>query len=119
MAEILERRYGLFSTFSVLRGADIVSCVESALEDRLENLALGHAPTQFNLTDAELAPIEEAFRESIDRREYDGRVPGVPTGAARRGVNHRLKRPYARGNPPRPSFLDTGLLQANFKAWVK
>jgi hypothetical protein len=118
VAEILEKRYSLFSMFSVLRGADIVSCVEHAIEDKLEVLLLGGPSSGPAITDADLGPIEEAFRESIDRQEYDSRISGVPTAAAEAGVNHRLKHPYAKGNPPRPSFLDTGALQANFKAWV-
>jgi len=44
--------------------------------------------------------------------------PGIPTGAAEAGVNHRLLHPYAKDNPERPSFIDTGQYQADFKSWV-
>ena len=40
---------------------------------------------------------------------------GVPTGAAKKGVNHRLK---IRRGKRRPSFIDTGILRTNFVSWV-
>jgi len=119
VAEILEKRYGLFSQFSVLHGADIVAAVENAMSGKLENLLLGHGSLDAAIfADGDLSDVEATFRRSIDDRDYDSRLPGVPTRAAQRGVNHRLARPYAKGNPPRPSFLDTGAVQANFRAWV-
>jgi len=44
-------------------------------------------------------------------------IPGVPTKAALRGVNHRLKHPYRRRGA-RPSFVDTSLYMSSFKAWA-
>ena len=61
--------------------------------------------------------IEEMFRDAIDRRAYDGRIPGVPTQAALMGVRHSRKQPYKRGSS-RASFFDTGLLSSSFRAWV-
>ena len=118
VAEILEKRYGLFSMFATFHGADIVAAVESAMEGKLENLLLGKPIDGSLFSDNDLSDIEQAFRKSIDEQEYDSRVPGVPTAAAQRGVNHRLMHPYRRGNPSRPSFLDTGLMQGSFRAWV-
>jgi hypothetical protein len=37
--------------------------------------------------------------------------------AALHGVSHRFKHPYAR-RARRPSFIDTGLYQNSFAAWV-
>jgi hypothetical protein len=45
-------------------------------------------------------------------------IPGVPTQAAKDGVNHRLKHPYAKSNPRRESFIDTGAYSAHFIAWI-
>jgi hypothetical protein len=41
------------------------------------------------------------------------------SGAATAGVNHRKKKPYAKANPARPAFVDTGLYQSAFRAWVE
>jgi hypothetical protein len=118
VAEILERRYGLFSMFSVFRGADIVKALEDHMQDRLDNLMLGQLGNKFGTEVVMLPDVDTAFQEFLDRRELDGRAPGVPTAAAERGVNHRLKHPYAKSNPPRPSFVDTGILQNSFRAWI-
>jgi len=119
VAEILEHKYGLFSMFTVLHGQTIADALEEAMAGKLETLMMG-GPTSGDtlLTDADLGEIEQAFKKSIDDREYDSRLPGVPTRAALNGVDHRLKHPYSKGNPSRPSFRDTGLMQTSFKAWV-
>jgi hypothetical protein len=44
---------------------------------------------------------------------------GVPTKAALKGINHRLRHPYRKSNPRRPSFVDTGLYVASFRAWME
>lgn len=119
VADALERRYGLFSMFTVLEGKTITDTVEAAALGQLENLLAGGPRRNRFLEDVDLQPIEAAFRKGIDDRIFDGRMPGTPTRAALRGVDHRLSRPYARGNPPRPSFRDTGTLQASFRAFVK
>lgn len=118
VADILEKKYSLFSMFTVLEGKVIEDTVEQAALGALENLLAGGPRRERFLEDADMSPIEEAFKKAIDQRAFDGRLPGVPTRAAMLGVNHRLAHPYARGNPERPSFLDTGLLQTHLKAWI-
>lgn len=118
VAKILEHKYGLFSMFTLLHGATISDALEEAMQGRLETLLMGGPISSKLLEDSDLGEIEQAFKKSIDDREYDARLPGVPTRAALNGVDHRLKHPYAKGNPDRPSFRDTGLMQTSFKAWV-
>ena len=63
--------------------------------------------------------VEEMFKDFISSGEAERvGVAGAPTAAALRGVNHRLLHPYAKANPRRVSFRDTGLFQSSFKAWV-
>ena len=62
--------------------------------------------------------IENMFKKAISGKEFDSLIPGVPTEAAKRGVNHRLAHPYAKRGP-RPSFLDTSLYSSSFKSWVE
>ena len=62
--------------------------------------------------------IQARFKTYLESEEIAGTAtPGVPTLAARHGVNHRLKHPY-RKRAARPSFVDTGLYQSSFKAWI-
>ncbi len=79
----------------------------------------GRLTTELSLSFAATEELGDAFRIFIDQKELDGVIPGVPTQAALRGVNHRLMRPYAKSNPVRPSFKDTGLYEASFRAWVE
>lgn len=127
VAQILEARYGIMGMFYLLRGDDIQHAIEELFKDRLEALQLGQPPGQFP---AHLDDVEQSFRNFLDTRQMDGRAPGVPTQASLNGVNHRLKHPYRRyiyrrgrrtnrRAPSRPSFIDTGLYQASFRAWIE
>lgn len=119
VAEFLEARYGVLEKFVDLHGQEIADALAEAMQDRLEAVLMG-GPAQAGgplLPEGTLSDIEQRFRKMLDDRELDGRVTGVPTGAASRGVSHRLLHPYARRGP-RPSFIDTGLYQSSFRAWV-
>lgn len=118
VAEILEAEYGIMEFFWNRYGPKIIESFEEDMERQLEAQAVG-LPSPDNIFGRALQTAESLFRDMIDRRELDGAVSGVATGAARKGVNHRLSHPYAKGNPERPSFKDTGLYQASFRAWVE
>jgi hypothetical protein len=113
VAEILEARYGIMETFFNAHSRDIVQAMEGSLSGTLENLLLG-APTAGASFGAATAEIEREFRQFLSNREMDG-MPGIPTQAAMMGVNRRLK---VRRGAMRPSFVDTGLYQQSFTAWV-
>jgi len=121
VAEILENRYHVMEVFAEETGLDLIAkSVERAIDNSIRDLFSGspvHGTGASPAADA-FAEIEEAFRIFIDQKEMDGLQPGVPTAAALAGVNHRLLHPYAKGNPPRPSFRDTGAYQASMKAWA-
>jgi hypothetical protein len=139
VAAILEEKYRLFEVFANEVG-DVERAIEHSVEGSIETLLSGAPPSTDPFAEA-TGEIEDAFRIAIDQRIYDGLIPNVPTQAALKGVNHRLKDPYSKGssnqgkqnfnrywknrllsmgyNPERPSFKDTGLLQASFKAWVE
>lgn len=117
VAEILEARYGVMAAFYELHGQDIADEVTEVMKGKLESLMMGSPPPNRLFEEGDLSGVEEMFRSMLDRQELDGRLPGVPTGASLRGVNHRMMNPYARRGA-RPSFIDTGLYQASFRAWV-
>lgn len=118
VAEFLEARYGVMRAFYDIHEEEILAELFEALQDRMESVAMGAPLTGELLPDGALSGVEQMFREMLDRRELDGRIPGVPTAAALAGVDHRLKHPYARSNPARPSFIDTGHYQAFMRAWL-
>lgn len=118
VAEIIEAKYGLMEAFYENKEEAIVGFLEDGIAGALESLLSG-APTSLDPFGEGTAKIEEAFKDALSSREVEGwGIAGVATEAARKGVSHRLKHPYAKENPRRPSFIDTGLMQASFKAWV-
>ena len=118
VAEILEARYGIMQFFFDEHNADVVAALDDVMRDRLDNLLMGAPVPDTLFQEGDLSEVEDAFRRFLDAKEMDGRVPGVPTQAALRGVSHRFSKPYAK-RPERPSFIDTGQYQANFVARVE
>jgi len=115
VAEILEAKYGVMATFFDAHKTDIARSLEDKMSGELENLLMGKRPNS-NALAAIGGDIQKMFADFLDMREIESMgVAGVPTQAALMGVNHRLK--SGRGSP-RPSFIDTGLYQASFRAWV-
>lgn len=118
VAQWLEDRYHVMETFYELHQQEIADEFATSMADSLVDLLAG-APPSSNIFAGIESELDTRFKQFISAQEMDGLgVPGVPTQAAKRGVNHRLKHPYAKGNPERPSFRDTGLYQASFKSWV-
>lgn len=117
VAEILEGKYGVMASFVDLHGEDIVSALENSMEGQLEGLLMG-GPLSANVFAGAESVIENEFRQFLDREEMAqvagiaGHAESVPTQAALKGVNHRLKR---KRGARRPSFIDTGQYQASFK----
>lgn len=115
IAEILEAKYGIFQTFVEIHGDDVAKALEDSVAGALESVLMG-APPRNDLHGAGTSKIETMFKDFLSKQEMDGRgVAGVPTQAALKGVNHRLKR---KRGAPRPSFIDTGLYQSSMRAWV-
>lgn len=118
VAEILEARYHVMETFYDLNEVPILAMIDNSIQGALQNLYAG-GPGTLSPTAQGESDIETRFKQFLSNREMDGTAtPGVPTKAALRGVSHRFNHPYAKRGS-RPSFIDTGLLQANFKAWVE
>jgi len=112
----LEARYHVMEIFYELHAEDVFApAIANSLNGALESILMG-APITIDAYGAAAAVIEERFRQFIDQKEMDALgYPGVPTAASIRGVRRRFKR---RLDPGRPSFQDTGLYEASFKAWV-
>ena len=115
VAEILEAKYHPMEIFSEIHGDDIADAVANGMAGEIENLIIG-APASPNPFQGGETVIDEMFKDFLANKEMDGLgYPGVPTMAAIKGINHRMK---GKRTPGRPSFIDTGLYQASFKSWV-
>lgn len=115
----IEEKYGLMENFAEAQGPAFAQAFASALSGELENMMTGGQPSSNPFKEAE-SEIETMFKTFLSEGEAEHLgIEGVPTQAAIDGVNHRLAHPYAKGNPRRPSFIDTGLLQSSFKAWIE
>lgn len=118
VAEILEAQYSVMEYFFTVHETQIMEALEDGMGLTMEALSLGHPVPEDPFAEA-MGKIEQMFREYLDRSEVLGLLGSGPgTAAGRAGVNHRLKHPYAKGNPSRPPFINTGLFQSSFKAWV-
>jgi hypothetical protein len=116
VAEILEAKYELMGTFYRVHQDVVMGAVARSMEGALESLMMGRRVDTWG---SATQVIQSEFRRFISSREAEKvGIPGTPTKAALRGVNHRLKHPYAKRNARRPSFRDTGLYMASFRAWV-
>jgi hypothetical protein len=137
VAEILESNYSVMAIFRDTHMKLLMKTVEDALDRSFHETSRTRkvAPV---ITDIMLGPIESSFRDFITSREIEFYVGG-PTEAASSGVSHRFKdadnravsvkkivsgtattymRVAKRKRDPRPSFVDTGLYVASFRAWL-
>ena len=116
VAEILETKYGVMQFFWDRHQAEVVSELRNSIEGALETLIMGGPSLRGSPAAAGGSEVEVMFQRFLDAKEMDGQVTGVPTAASLAGVNHRFKR--RKQGSPRPSFVDTGLYQSNFRCWV-
>lgn len=115
VAEILENKYHIMEVFFEEHKEGIAQDLEVSLAGALENLLMG-APARVAPFGQASAKIENRFKKFLSEKELDRLgIPGVPTKASLMGTSSRFK---GKKGTPRPSFIDTGLYENSFKAWV-
>jgi hypothetical protein len=122
VAEILEDKYGVMEVFSELHHEEIENALVDSVSDAIENIMNGAYESNNIYGDAEGA-IEKIFKLTyLDNEEMAGLIDGVPTQASldRRSLRFKDKISKNKKKLPtkRPSFIETGLYQSSFKAWV-
>lgn len=130
VAEYLENDYHIMRTFLEIYEDQIGDFLADAMIGEVESIAQGKPPISFGSIDVTTqlgnrdisgasvnGKIEEAFRDFLDNREWK-QTSGQQIDAASQGVNHRKKKPYSSKSPARAEFVDTGLYQASFRAWL-
>lgn len=125
VADWIEEDYHLMEHFYEDNKDKIADELTKSLDGAMEAVLTG-APVIQDPYGAATSELEDLFKKTLMMSGFDGRIPGVPTVASGRvpsvrkgGVNHRLARPYAKSNPARPSFIDTGTFESSFKMWVE
>jgi hypothetical protein len=114
VAEILEGKYHLFTAFYAAHEGDIHNAMLNSLEGAMEGLFMG-APIGDPLAGA-AQDITDKFKSFLANAEIESmNIDGVPTKAALEGKSLRFKR---KKGARRPSFIDTGTLEASLIAWV-
>ena len=118
VAGFLENRYHIMELFWETHHQEITDLLTESVAGHLENLLAGAPMLVENPFMGGSEGIENLFRKFLSDREVENLgIPGVPTKAALEGVSARFKSGY---NPKgrRPSFIDTGLYEAAFRAWA-
>jgi len=122
VAEILERRYAPMGIFYEAHQQDIADKIGGALEKALRTALMGGPSDLGKVLENSTSEVDEMFKDFLSSREFEyqsrlkGFTFGVPTKAAMKGVNRRLK--IKRG-ARRPSLIDTGQYQASFHSWLE
>ncbi|VWD20778.1 hypothetical protein [Burkholderia contaminans] len=116
VATFIEDEYHVMRVFLEMYEEEIGELLANEIAGEIESIAQGKPVGRLAL-DVSTGKIGELFRDFLDAREWKQASAQAVT-AADEGVNHRKKRPYAAENPARAEFIDTGLYQASFRAWV-
>lgn len=116
VATFIEDEYHVMRVFLEMYEEQIGELLANDIAGEIESLAQGKPVGRLSV-DVSMGKIGELFRDFLDAREWKQTSAQV-VAAADEGVSHRKKRPYAAENPARPEFVDTGLYQASFRAWV-
>ncbi len=129
VAKILEARFAVMGTFYEVKSDKIADMMAEAISDQIADIITGARPNRDPLYGATQG-IEKAFRQFLDDEEMAHIVAGLSaseadalgaagqfTGAASRGRNSRKK--TVESGVARAAFVDTGLYQQSFRAWVE
>lgn len=117
VAEILEAKYGLFSAFYAVHQQDVADAMANGMAGMLEKI-MGGGPAPDDPFKAGMDDVETLFKTFLFTGEAERvGIPGTPTKASLKRKSSRFK---TGRNPAayRPSFIDTGLMEASFKSWV-
>lgn len=117
VAKILEDRYHVMETFYESRRQQVGEWLADSVAGAIDALVRGrNVPPTF---DAE-QKIEASFRAYLAANEWSGIVPITQQiTAAQMGMSKRFKAGHSKGHKERPAFIDTGLYQASFRAWIE
>jgi hypothetical protein len=108
VAHGIEKKYGLMGKFVEMHPQLVGDAVAELLVQKLEGK---------NINDKSVKKIATAFKDDLQLKQFDGKIKGVATKAARMGRKWRKNSPDRGTN--RPSFIDTGTYKAAMDAVIE
>lgn len=108
VAHGIEEKYGLMNKFVDMNQRLVGDAVAEMMVRKLEGE---------NINDVPIRKISSAFKDALQLKRFDGKIPGVATKAANIGWRWRKNSPN-RGFK-RPSFIDTGTYKAAMDSVIK
>lgn len=129
VANWLEEKYGIIAQLVAQKETEIRDHLESNLQKSLEEMLAGLPVRDPFGTGTSLIARDMRNWLSLQEVEKVG-IPGVPTRAALMGVSSRSKsglkgvsmKQFEKGvrrGKRRPSFIDTGLMERNYRCWTE
>ncbi|WP_232355973.1 hypothetical protein [Burkholderia vietnamiensis] len=116
VATFIEDEYHVMRVFLEMYEEEIGELLANDIAGEIESLAQGKPVGRLSV-DVSTGKIGELFRDFLDAREWK-QASAQTVAAADEGVSHRKKQEYAPENSARPEFIDTGLYQSSFIAWM-
>lgn len=129
VAEILEAKYGILKEFFVAHQSDIQLLIERCYLKAFEEMAAG-LPSRDPFGSA-MQEIQQMMDDWLSKQEVEKvGIKGVPTKAALLGKNSNFASGFnqvsmkkfkkgVRVGKRRPSFVNSGLMRASYRAWVE
>ena len=114
VAEFLEADYHVMRVFFETNQERIGEWLAQSMSSEIENLAMGKPPGQLSVNTEK---INERFRDFLAQREWKD-VSMQMIAAAEAGDTRRKQSVSKKGRQARAEFIDTGLYQQSFRAWV-
>ncbi len=114
VAEILEDKYQIMEVFFDNHREEIEDLVVDRFMGELESVI--HGKPKAPLSGMTFPKIDREFRSFLDRDEWQ-QLTGKRIMSAVLGISHRKKLKKVQGS--RPAFIDTGLYQKSFTAWLE
>lgn len=113
VAEILEKKFHVMEVFYESNAQKIADQLADGMAKQLRTLKAG-APRPRAVLPATMEKIGSDFKRFLDAGEWES-ITGQSIAAAKAGGSLRFKKK----KKARPAFIDTGLYQNNFRAFVK
>lgn len=114
LAVILEKKYGIFSTFAKVNAQFIANQLTKSLTGQVSNMLAGRGPSADPFAEG-TDKITRRFQDMLNEKGFDRTAPGIPTLMALTNKS-RIKGARRRSTA---SFIDQGIFQANLRTWIR
>jgi hypothetical protein len=117
VAGYLEDRYHIMRTFLELKEDEIQAILLEQYAGAIESIAQGKRMSKLDLEPA-MGKVEAMFRDFLDSGEMNRLVGSYAVSDATLKTSARRKSGKLPEGQQRQAFIDSGLFQASFRAWI-